>query len=65
MHTNLPKWNKWSSNKINFEKTFTAAMDNVIRRQSEQLDNNYNDKNESDANYDYRKWEWGYLRVRL
>lgn len=38
-------------------------MDNVIRRQSEQLDNNYRDNNDSDANYDYRKWEWGYLRV--
>lgn len=40
-------------------------MDNVIRRQSEQLDNNYSDQNDSDANYDYRKWEWGYLRVRM
>lgn len=40
-------------------------MDNVIRRQSEQIDNNYSDKNDSDANYDYRKWEWGYLRVRF
>lgn len=40
-------------------------MDNVIRRQSEQIDSNYNDNNDSDANYDYRKWEWGYLRVRL
>ncbi|KAJ6633133.1 Adenylyl cyclase X E, partial [Pseudolycoriella hygida] len=39
------------------------TMDNVIRRQSEQLDNNYNDKSDSDANYDYRKWEWGYLRT--
>lgn len=38
-------------------------MDNVIRRQSEQLDNNYSNNKDSDANYDYRKWEWGYLRV--
>lgn len=41
-------------------------MDFVIRRQSEKIDSNYNEElnNTAEDDYDYRKWEWGYLRVR-
>lgn len=41
-------------------------MDFVIRRQSEKIDSNYNDElaRNAEDSYDYRKWEWGYLRVR-
>lgn len=38
-------------------------MDFVIRRQSEQIDNESDENSNSDENYDYKKWEWGYLRV--
>lgn len=42
-------------------------MDFVIRRQSEKIDSNYNEdlNNSAEDDYDYRKWEWGYLRVRI
>lgn len=42
-------------------------MDFVIRRQSEKIDSNYNDELAANAedSYDYRKWEWGYLRVGI
>lgn len=42
-------------------------MDFVIRRQSEKIESNYNEQEDShaDDNYDYRKWEWGYLRVNF
>ena len=41
-------------------------MDAVIRKQSEKIDkDNFNDNGATlnCGNYDYRKWEWGYLRV--
>lgn len=38
-------------------------MDFVIRRQSEQIDSKYDENKNSDENYDYKSWEWGYLRV--
>lgn len=38
-------------------------MDFVIRRQSEQIDSESDENSNSDENYDYKKWEWGYLRV--
>lgn len=40
-------------------------MDFVIRRQSEQIDNECDGNSSSDDQYDYKKWEWGYLRVCL
>lgn len=42
-------------------------MDFVIRRQSEKIDSNYNEdlNNSAEDDYDYRKWEWGFLRVKF
>lgn len=40
-------------------------MDYFIRRESEQINNNYDDNSNVDETYNYKKWEWGYLRVSL
>lgn len=40
-------------------------MDFVIRRQSEQMDNECDGNGNTDEQFDYKKWEWGYLRVNI
>lgn len=38
-------------------------MDLVIRRQSEQIENNVDGDQANEEYFNHRKWEWGYLRV--